>query len=73
MVCTVEVFPMAPGFPEAVMGYKAGGKHGIYVRICCHHPRGVPAARRWAAPLPISDGICTGCFDRVTREMLGER
>lgn len=50
--------------PVAWMGYKADGKGGFIVRVCCYGCAGKTEAEKIAkdAGFPVSHGCCRSCY-----------
>jgi hypothetical protein len=63
--------------PAAWLGYGldlARGGVGLYMRVCSYHePAEVAKARRWCGELPISDGACPECAQRLMDSVTGEK
>ena len=56
--------PIAKPAPTAFMGYSKAQQGGVSVRVCSWCPDAANVTA-WAAPLPVTHGICPECYRRV--------
>ena len=61
------------GFPfPAIMGYANMREKGFALRVCSWCPT-AKQGTAWAAPLPVTHGICPACYQRQMGGFLGEK